>query len=92
MAVSPELPFARGVSQKPIEEKTKTFYNGVVTLGDDPAECYQVKTAPELAHEKLSDDAPTDQSEYLTVSTLITEHLEQSGAYDLLAPKGEELG
>jgi len=61
------------LSNKPIEERSKTFYSGTVTLGEDPEGAYQVKTAPELAHERVVDDSPTDQWEYLTVDQLVEE-------------------
>jgi hypothetical protein len=66
------------LSQKPIEEKTKTFYSGVVTLGEDPAENYQVKTAPELAHERFEDETPVEAWGYLTVDDLMDADLDET--------------
>lgn len=65
------------ISQKPIEEKTKTFYKGVVTLGAAPDENYTLKSAPELAHEKFADMEPDTAVEiwdYETVEQLMADY------------------
>jgi len=63
--------------EKPIEEKTKTFYRGVAKVGESPVECYQVKSADQLAHEKLQEEVPegldTRTWDYLTIEQLIAE-------------------
>jgi hypothetical protein len=77
------------LSQKPIEEKTKTFYSGVVTLGEDPADTYKVKTSPELASERFADDTPMVESwSYLTVDQLEDE-IERDSPSMLKAPEDD---
>jgi len=67
------------LSQKPIEEKTKTFYSGVVTLGVDPVENYKIKTAPELATERFEDETPVEVWKYDTVDDLMDGDLGETG-------------
>lgn len=67
------------LSQKPVEEKTKTFYSGVVTLGVDPVENFKIKTAPELATERFEDDKPVEIWRYETVDDLMDGDLTETG-------------
>ena len=63
----------------------------MVKLGEDPADNYQLKTAPELASERLADDTPVGIWNYLTVDDLSRAVNEASGAYNLFTPQGKEL-
>lgn len=85
-------------SEKPVGERTKTFYRGEVKLGEVPIDCYVVKSAPELASEKLNEEPPADLEsrmwEYLTVGDLIASAERQANIASLeatFAPKGEAL-